>query len=361
MRWIWKRALSVAAVLIAGPVLRADTIWISSRGAALKVDGIKIQSVAGDLVQYINDGGVSSKRPLSQLLQINIDGETNFNAAEDAFAKKDYDTAVSGYETILKSSGSKDWMQDRAAARLLVAAKAKNRFDAEVSAYVFLLQKDPEMASKNKPAEPAAHSPYLDAALTSVTNALGNSRLDASSKSALLNLQLQIDRAKGDSAAVNATLAQLVALGGASDADKAMLKLAAAGVAYDAKQYAQAISDIEQNRAMFTAPDQQVDALFILAESKEALNGDKTDADTLKDLALNYMRVVTFGSQLPDRPHVAVSLYQTALIEEKLKEPQAAITLLQQVVRDKANTGSAILPSAQAELDRLSKESAAAK
>ena len=47
--------------------------------------------------------------------QINIDGETSFNGAEDAFAKEDYDTAISNYQSVLGSSSSKPWMMAIAA------------------------------------------------------------------------------------------------------------------------------------------------------------------------------------------------------------------------------------------------------
>jgi len=182
-------------------------------------------------------------------------------------------------------------------------------------------------------------------------------KLQDSQKIALLGLQLQIDRAKGDTAQVNATLSQLVAMGGASDSDKAMLKILSATVAYDSKQYEQAFNDIEQNRTLFTDPTQQVDALFILAESKQKLDGDKTDPDVQKDLAINFMRVVTFGSQLPDNPHVAESLYNAAMIEEKLNEPQAALALYKRL-GDRTFAASPFAALAKTASDRVGKTGA---
>ena len=193
----------------------------------------------------------------------------------------------------------------------------------------------------------------------SISRALDSASLKDSEKSTLLGLQLQIDRTKGDTAAVNATLQQLVAMGGATSADKAMLKVLAATVAYDAGKYDEAMADIDQNRSLFTDPAQQVDALFILAQSKQKLNGEKTDPDALKDVALAYMRVVTFGGQLPDRPHVAESLYNAGQIEEKLKEPQSALQLYKQIVTDKVYANSAVLPLARTAMDNLSKAGAA--
>ena len=358
-----KLAIGASLVLLCVGAVRADTIWLGeSTTGAIKVENVKVQEPRGDSLQYITDQGVQTGRPFSNLQRINIDGETTFNAAEDAFARvnasgkadPDYDTAITEYQSVLQSS-SKSWMQTRAALRLIAAAKAKNRYDAEVSAYVTLVQKDPATATANRPAPPPEHSPYLDAALASVARCLDDSNLNDTQKSTLLNLQLQINQAKGDSTAVQGTLKQLVALGGGTDAMKATLKLADANVAYQSKQFSQAIADIEQNKALFTDPDQQIEALFVLAQSKFAVDGEKTDADVQKDLALNYMRVVTFGGQLPDKPHVAESLDRAAEIEIKLKDQAAAVQLYQQLLRDKAHASPELIAKAQTALGQLGK------
>ncbi len=127
---------------------------------------------------------------------------------------------------------------------------------------------------------------------------------------------------------------QLAARGGTSAKDTGMVKLSAANLAFDSKQYAQAISTIEQNKAAFTDPAQQVDALWLLAESKDALAANKTDPETLKDTALAYMRVVTFGSQLGDKPHVPDALLRVGKIEEKLNDPQIAGQMYQLVIKN---------------------------
>jgi hypothetical protein len=353
MSLLRKLAIFTAAVVLAVPMLRADTLWIGIGKTSIKVDNVKVVQATGDKLQYVTDGGMTAGKQFSQLSQINIEGETAFNSAENAYADKDLDAAITNYQSVLKSSSAKDWMQARAASRLLAAGKADNRFDAQVDAYLALMQKDPTAAAQNKPTEPTDHTANLDAALASIAKGMDNPKLDSSQKSALLGLQLQINQAKGDNAQVNATLQQLVAMGGGTDADKARLKVLSAEVAYHAKQYDQAINDIDQNRALFTEPDQQVDALFILAQAKDAANGDKTDPDVLKDLAIGYMRVVTFGSQLPDRPHVAESLYGAAQIEEKLKEPQAAGALYKQLTTDRAYANSPVVPLAKAAMEKL--------
>ncbi len=346
----------VMAGIVAGPVSvgRADTLWIGENVAkAIKADGVKVTSIKGDRLFYSTDAGMQASKPLNQLPQINIDGETNFNNAENAYARDDLDTAINAYQQVVQSGSAKDWMLSRACERLIKAAKQKNRFDAQVSAYCSLLAKDPAAAAVNKPTAPDEHTQNLDAALVTVNKALDSA--PATEKGSLLSLELEIDRAKGDKAQTSATLQQLVALGGASPADMAMLKVESAKVDLDAKEYDKAISTIEQNRALFTEPDQQVDALYVLAQAHMALDGNKTDPDKLKDLALDYLRVVAFGSKLPDRPHVADSLVAAGDLEVKLGDKQGAAALYQQVTRDKIYTGTPAASKAQAALTQLGK------
>ena len=352
-------AFAAAALLsVSGFAVRADSVWIagtSSSVPAIKADGVKITAIKGDRLYYLTEGGVQTSKPLAQLPQINVDGEVAFNAAENAFAGNDFDTAITNYQSVLQSAAAKDWMASRAGERLVALGRNKNRYDVEVSAYCALLLKDPTSAAANKPSSPADHPQSLEAALATVQKAMGASQISLAQKSALLSLQLDINRARGDKAQITATLQQLVAVGAASPSDAGMLKVASANVDLDARQYTQAITTIEQNRALFTESDQQVDALFVLAQAHLGIDGDKTDPEKLKELALNYLRVVTFGSKLPDRPHVADSLYQAAQLEEKLGDKPAAILLYQQVIKDKAYAGTSSTAKAQAALTALGK------
>lgn len=359
-----KKLLITAAVVVL-PIVHAnaDTLWIGETtvAKAIKSDNVKITAIKGDKLFYSTDSGMQTSQPLARLPQINIEGETAFNTAENAYGSGDMDAAITGYQQVLQNASAKDWMQSRAAARLIAAAKVKNRYDAEVSAYCSLLLKDPTTAAANKPGTPPEHSPYLDSALTSVSKTL-DSASTSTQKGTLLSLQLEIDRAKGDKSAVSATLQQLVALGGANPADVVMLKLASASVDLDAKAYDKALADIEQNRALFTEPDQQVDALWVLAQAHMGIDGNTADPDKLKDLALNYMRVVTFGSKIqPDRPHVADSLVAAAEIEMKLGEKTAAQQLYQQVAKDKAFATTPAGAKAQTALGQMTKEGPAPK
>ena len=351
-----------AALVIASPCPgRADTLWIKETPTAkqIKVDGVKVSEFKDDRLYFTEPGNtLPNSKTLTQLVQMNIDGETAFNSAENAYGSNDLDTAINGYQTVLQANTAKPWMLSRAALRLIAAAKVKNRYDAEVTAYCNLLLKDPTTAAANKPGTPPENSQYLDTALTAVTKTLGSSQLTAPQKSSLLGLELDLDRAKGDKSGANATLQQLVALDGAaaSDKDKAMLKVAQAGIELDAKHYTQALNLIEQNKTMFSDPDQQVDALYVLAQAHAGIDGDKNDPDKLKDLAIDYLRVVTFGDKLKTRAHVADSLLAAAEISEKMHDRAAATALYQQLLdKTRGFPGTPAAAKAQTALAQLGK------
>ena len=216
-------------------------------------------------------------------------------------------------------------------------------------AYAALAVRDPSTAAAARPAPPMANTPNLDAAQAAITRAA--TMTPSAQRSPLLGVQLDIARAKGDKATVAATLQQLVNNGGGTVADQAMLKLAAAGVAVDAKQYAQAGSIIDQNRLLFTDPAQQVEALFVLAQCRDGQSNGTADA--MKDAALAYMRVVAFGDPLPDRPHVAESMLRAAQLEEKLSDAKGAAGLYQKLATDKAYAGTPAADEARKSAARL--------
>jgi TolA-binding protein len=347
----WAMTLAVG-VLVAAPLVRADSILKGSPGSnPIEQTGVKVTGISPAGLSYMTAVGEPRTVPLTDVQKLAIDGQPGFNAAEDAYAARNFPAALDGYTAALASGSAPDWLRGRAGQRLATVAHVQHRYDAQVAAYAALLAVDPASAAAARPAAPQPNDPYLDAAAANVTRALGLASQSAQ-RTALLGVQLDIYRARGDKSGVNTTLQQLVAAGGATPAEQAMLKLASADVALDAKQYAQAESAVQQNRALFTDPAQQVDALYVLAQARD---GQATGTDALRDVALAYMRVVTFGGELPDHPHVPESLLRAAQIEEKLGDANAAVTLYQQLATDRAYGSSPAAADAHLALDRLKK------
>jgi TolA-binding protein len=122
--------------------------------------------------------------------------------------------------------------------------------------------------------------------------------------------------------------------------------IGAAREAMSSRRYGQVVTAIQSNSAAFTEPRQQADALYLLAQAKEAM---ATDDPGLKDAAIAYMRVAANFKSAPDAPHVADSLLNTAKIEEKLNQPKSALALYGQIAAEYKGTaaGKAAEESAQ--------------
>jgi len=311
----------------------ADTVWVGAGANPIPHPDVKISAITDDNLVYTSVSGAEEHKPLSQVQQIAVDGETAFNAGEQAFRDSKWADAVDSYQQAIGST-SKDWIKLRSSMRLVDAAAKINRYDAAVTAYVSLVQLAPALTEKAKPSAPDANSQYLDAAQNTISKSLDSSTLTDSQKSSLLNILLDIYQAKKDTTNATNVLEQLEKLGSLSPAATASLKLDAARVAMDKKDYQTALDDIQQHRAVFIEPKQQVTALWILAQAQDGLNSDKEDPNSLKDLALAYMRVATFGKDLQDQPHVPDSLLRVAQIEEKLKEPKVASQLYAEIVKN---------------------------
>ena len=338
-------------VVALAAIAPADTLYIGENDKPpIAATGVKVLDLQGDNLVYQTPGGEQLKKPLSQMQQIQIDGETDFDSAEKAYVSGDWATAVTGYQASM-SNASKQWIKDRSAMRLAQAAAKAGRFDAAVAAYAAVLQRNPDAAAAVKPELPADGSPQLKPAAEAIAKALDAASLTDSQRGSLLSLQLQIERADHNTAAINGTLQQMMRLGNLSPADTAIVKLASARAALDAKDFAKAQSEIESNKSTFTEPSAQVDALYILAQAREAQLPADANANDLKDTAIDYMKVVAFGKDLPGQPNVADALVRTAQLEEKLKEPKVALQLYQQVSRDYADAHAAAV--AKSSIDRL--------
>jgi tetratricopeptide (TPR) repeat protein len=266
---------------------------------------------------------------------------------------------VDNFQKALRTS-AKPWVKDWSAMRLIDAANKSGRLDAAVAAYIQMLLKDPATAAGMKPTLPDSKSSYLDSAVKDVNTALNDSKLTPDQRRSLLGFLIELQQARKDAAGEDAAYELLAKVPGGDPNDinlkrvLARRKISTAQRALDAKNYRQAIDEIEAAKANIVDPAQQADALFILAEARYALAG--TDPSALKDAALAYMRVVALAKDDAGRPHVVDSLLKTGGILEQLGEPQSAGRLYEQVLAQFADDPSAA--KARDNLDRLKKQQA---
>jgi TolA-binding protein len=343
----------VSAICLAPTAALADVIWVgeSSRNPIMAGD-VHIIDIRSNTLIYSIGSGEEATKPVDLVQQMSADGETDFNTAEQAYHDGKITAAAEGYQRTIRTT-TKDWVRDRSSVRLLELATKLERFDLASTAYVALLVQEPATAAKNKPAVSETDAPLLDSAVSDINRTLASAQMTDSQRGALLGYALEIYRAKNDSAGVNQTAGELMKLGLARPEDVAIVKLASARLALDSRDYQKAKADIEQNRQLFVQPSQQADALFVLAQAKDGITAAHNDDESLKDLAIVYMRAVVAGRDAPGQPHVSEALFRIAGIEEQLKEPKTAMQLYHQIARDFG--GQPIASRAKAASDRLAR------
>jgi TolA-binding protein len=352
--------LLLGLALAAGSA-RGDSFVASStgEGSGVPYTKVKVTGIKGDLLQYRTATGNDSTKSLSQVIQITLDDEPAFNEAEAAFVAEDFAKAADSYQRTVKLT-TRDWVKDRAAQRLVVAAGKAGQFEAAVTGYVVLVARSPELAVNNKPTITKSDTKALGPAIKEVESAEKDPSLKNNQRVMLLSFLLELHRAAGDTKAAGDVAEQLLRLnaGDPSNPAAAMaladLKINLAHLAIDEKQYAKALETIDQNRGLFNDPSQQAQALYCIAQAKMGLAADSTDEKTLNDVALSFMRVVTVAKGLPGAPHVAESLMQTATLLERLKHPAEALDLYEQVAKTYPDSPTA--KPAQAAADRLGKK-----
>ncbi len=279
---------------------------------------------------------VAADLPATQPARLVIPDEPDWNLAEDLAAAGKFDAAADRYLKTLRVT-TKPWLKARAAARLLDVAPRAARYDAVITAYIALVHLDPAKALAARPALPESDSAYVDAGLAQAGKALAEPGLSADQKQALLGLQLDLYRVRRDAAHADAVLEQLSALLAADAAGPlairrfADLKLSTARVALDRGDFARAAEEVRAARTAFTDPQQQEEAIYLLAQAGEGVANRTNDPSALKDAALNYMRVVTYFQDWPENRRVPAAMLRTAAILEKLGAGKQAADLYHQV------------------------------
>lgn len=335
---------ALAAVLLPASLLRADTIVVGT----LARENVKIMQIKGDKLIYEINGELRDA-DISRVTKVVVPADRTLTDAEEAFATQKWDVAVDNYQKCVKSP-SKDWVKDWASLRLVEAAGKTGRFDAAVTAYLALIKKDLKLAATAKPTMPDDKSTYLATAATQVEAALRET-LTPDQKKVVLQFALDIYTVQKDATKAAGIAEELIKMGGANNPSTV---LSLAKFAMDAKNYPKAIAEIEKQRALFTDPANQLDALWILAEAKHALAEPLTDPaereKAMMDSALAYMRVVThFKDQ--DKDKASESLLKVAMIHESLKQTETAQNVYKQVVDEFAGTAAA--GKAKAAADRI--------
>lgn len=336
----------------------AALLTVPAAADQLVVQGLGPQKVtvtgfAGGKLLYQTTAG-NGEREYDRVAQLTVDGEPALNAAEAARSGGQSDGGLDDYVKALKTTG-RPWVKAYAARRVFDVAGTK--YEPKVAAYLALLAVAPEDAEGRRPALPNAGSRLLDVTAAAVESTLTTPKLSDKSKTALLAYLADVHRARGDDAAVVATVERLAKASPAAANDPAVqsqlagLKVTQAKAAVEKKDYRQAVALIESAKPAINDPAQQADALFVLAQAKLA-NADAADKAAQQDAALAFMRVVAHANALPGRPNVLASLRATAGILERSGVPADAAKVYRQIARDFPDDPAAV-SEAKAAAERL--------
>lgn len=347
----------VLALLLLPPAALADVIWTglgTGRGLRQEVDIIGVEGE--DLIFLLN--GNRANVPLERVQQIQMDDEAAFTQAEQAFAAGDWEKAVDGYGRAATRNPT-EWVRQRAAERLILAAQLAGRFDAAVTGFVQLALLNPADAVGKEPdAKRAPSSAAVDEAIREVQSALTRP-VERRQEKLLLTFLLNLQTAAGDEAGAGATVEKVSRLLGDDPGDEpalfAQVVLGRSRLALSQNDTISASGLIRAHSELFTEPEDQSQALMLLARAAEMQARD--NPERLMDAALAYMRVVAhFGkSTTPTIPSdVPEALLKVALIHEKLDRRDAAIGLYRDLVASYPDTASAA--EAQRRLDSMAEE-----
>jgi tetratricopeptide (TPR) repeat protein len=311
----------------------ADSLVINNLSYAdVQITGVK----AGE-VFFTTSTGNDVRKPMAQVSKINLADEPAFNSAEEAFAARDWNKATASYEKTVRST-QKLWLADWCAVRLLESANKAGRFDAAVRAYIAIAEKSPDAVKTITLNMPKPNSAYLPEAAT-LLNAAANKTKSEATRAALLKLLVDVNNAKGDTRASENALERLAQSNAkvnpnSSDAQRAqvLLKLKGLRTAIAAKEYDKVLQTVEKDAGLFSDPADQAEALLCVADASAGKSGESNDAETWKEVAVAYMRVVV---NAPTSSQAAAALLRVAAIHEtKLGEKETALKLYQQIVTD---------------------------
>lgn len=343
--------------------VRADDIDVRSGQSEMTTKNITVRSVKDGEVYYTTAGaGRETHKPIGEVLRLELTGETQFNAAEKAFAearstkdeaaaRQKFGDAVSGYSSTLGST-TKTWLRDYIAARMQVAGPRSGRFDAALAGWKAVAEKDPAAAMKAKPSTEGIDpkSQYLANAAKDLQASAAAAQGKPELRRAYLDLLLDVQTAMGDTEGAIKTAEAKVQLSG-TPAEMAELLLRQAENDVANKRYDAAAERL--GRADLSAlPDAtRGDATFLLAECRAAKLQPTAPPDQWKDVAIDYMRVV---AGYPTSTSAAAALLKVAEIHETLKDPDTALKVYQQVAKEYGNSPAA--QTAKQSIERLGKQ-----
>ncbi|HEX8523353.1 MAG TPA: hypothetical protein VF669_13950 [Tepidisphaeraceae bacterium] len=348
----------------------ADTLWVLNQsGNEVPISEIRITGASGDQIAFEDSTGKRGRRELADVKRIEMDNEPALAGAERAYADHQWPQAVDAYRRVLAGT-SREWLRNWVAPRLVDSAQNASNIPAAVEGYLHIVKNQPARAQELTPVIGEGDAKALEEAVGDVNSALTDATLSAQQKQRLLDLLVDLHRARHDPTAADAVL-ELMNKSGNQGAARAVVrkKLDTVAQLLQNQQWTQAKREITSSKSLFIEERDQAEAMFSLAEADAGLAEAETSTakprpptqpsptsapspeDRWKDVALAYMRVVSHFKDSPGAPYVAASLLKAAAIEERIGDDTGATRLYEQVATQFATTPAGA--SARAKLQRL--------
>jgi TolA-binding protein len=359
---VFKPAAMLAWAVIPAVLSAADSVSIRPRdsapnGAPTVYADVQVVDVETGKIVFRTQSGNQVAKDFTSVVNMTLDDEPNFNQAKIDYATGHFDRAVDEFDQTIQKT-NKPWLKAICLPQMTDAADKSGQFDKAAEGYAMLVLSDPALAAQHRPAVPQFGSPFLDAAASTVSAAIDTANITPEQQTALLAFLLEIQRARKDSAAIDAVASRLsgnpTAGGAASDLAAAALadaKISEAKAAVSQQHYDDAAKLIEGSRQYFVDTAHQADALYILAQARQGQAQTAKDPDAWKDAAIAYLRVVADFKTSPDAPHVADALLHAAGILERLNQSDKAMQMYQSIVD--AYPSAPAAAQARAQLDQL--------
>jgi TolA-binding protein len=317
---------------------------------------VKVTDIIDGRIAFTTAAGNTVAKDMASVVGMSIEDEPAFNQAQQDYAANQFNRAVDEYEQTIQKT-DKPWLKNFCQPFLTDAANKSGRFDRAVEGYINLVMNQPAAAVRYRPAVPPPSSQYLDDAAKTLSAAVDVSDITSEQQTPLLSLLLDVDRARNDTAGVDAIatrLGKLVGNSGNPTANVASLaladaKLAEANAALAQKDFDRAASIITGAGDLFVDSTRQADALFILAQARDGQAGSKNDPNAWRDAAIAYMRVAADFKDAAGAPHVADALlHAAAILENQLNQSPQALQMYQSIQTRFPNTAAAAKATSQA-------------
>jgi TolA-binding protein len=336
-------ALALTWATLSAGLSAADTVSIrpadaSANSAPTVYSDVRVTSVETGKIVFQTQNGHNVVKDLSSVVDLTLDDEPNFNQAQIDYAGNHLDRAVDEYDQTIQKT-DKAWLKAFCLPRMTDAADKSGQFDKAAQGYAMLVLGNPALAAQHRPAVPQFGSQYLDAAAATVSAAVDTANITPEQQTALLAFLLEIQRARRDSAAIDAVASRLTGNptsgGAASDLAATALadaKISEARNAISQQRYDDAINLIQTSRQYFVDTPHQADALYLLAQGRQGQAEAANKPDTWKDAAIAYLRVVADFKNSPGAPHVPDALLHAAGILQRLNQPDKASQMYQSIL-----------------------------